>query len=45
MVSEGAMDNGGSHHPLVIVLEPEAASIFSLNGVANPEAAESLFVL
>jgi hypothetical protein len=41
---EGA-DNGGSAFPLLLVLEPEAASVFCLNRVANPDAAEALYVL
>lgn len=35
-------DNGGSPHPLVIVLEPEAASIFCFNKIANPAVAADL---
>ena len=44
MVNESPVDSGGSIHPLLLVLEPEAASIFCLNRVANPEAQAMMFV-
>jgi hypothetical protein len=38
-------DNGGSPFPLVIVPEPEAASVYCFNRVVNPEAVQHVFVL
>ena len=40
----GADDNGGSIHALSLVLEPEAAGVFSLNKNVHPAAAAKLFV-
>ncbi len=41
---QGDTPNGGSIHALHIVLEPEAAGIYCLNKVANPEAEKAVFV-
>ncbi len=40
----GQIDNGGSEFPLMFVFEPEAASVFCFNRVANVAAAQRVFV-
>ena len=41
--NEQGPDNGGSPFPLVIVPEPEAASVFCFNKVVNPEATKQVY--
>jgi hypothetical protein len=38
-------DNGGSEFPLLLVLEPEAASVFCFNKVLNSAAAQKMYVI
>ena len=38
MIQDVTGDNGGSKHHMAIVLEPEAASMYCFNRVANPKA-------